>query len=362
MKIDKHDPGHWLSLIAFLAQALLGLAWRPFRRRAVVAPVILYGHKLNGNLLALYEHLQQARGDRFTPVFLTMDRRYQQALARAGINSQWACAPGCSALLAGAAALVSDHGLHSLQPLRARYRRAGLYFFDVWHGIPFKGFDADDFRTQHGYDETWVASDLNRELYTSRFGFAPDRVVATGYARTDRLLRGNADAAAARTRLGLPATGTLILFAPTWAQDTQGRSIYPFGHDEAAFLGALSRLGQRHDATFVLRTHLNTGDSAGADYPNVLRLPGSTHPDTEAILLVADMMICDWSSIAFDYLLLDRPTFFLDVPPPFRKGFSLGPEYRFGEKVKDLDALLGGLERCLADPARYWRDHGDDHR
>ena len=28
-------------------------------------------------------------------------------------------------------------------------------------------------------------------------------------------------------------------------------------------------------------------------------------------------------SIAFDYLLLDRPTLFLDIPAPFKKGFSL---------------------------------------
>src|SRR5690606_40302310 len=61
-----------------------------------------------------------------------------------------------------------------------------LRFFDVWHGIPFKGFDADDFRVQHRYDECWVASPLLRDLYIQRFGFEPQRVVATGYARTDR--------------------------------------------------------------------------------------------------------------------------------------------------------------------------------
>lgn len=362
MKISKSRPLHWLYLAAFSLQALLGLCGRLFARRKGRRPVILYGHKLNGNLLGLYTHLEFAAGECFAPVFLTMDRAYHRELAAAGIDSCWACSPRCAALLARAAALVSDHGLHSLQPLHLHYRRAGLRLFDVWHGIPFKGFDADDFRVQHHYDEVWVASELNRKLYVERFGFKPECVAVTGYARTDKLLPPELKTREARDVLGLAPTGKLILFAPTWAQDTQGRSIFPFGHSAAEFLNALSLLGRRHQATFALRTHLNSDDAGGADYPNIIRLPSSSHPDTEGILLASDLMICDWSSIAFDYLLLDRPTFFLDVPPPFRKGFSLGPEYRFGEVVQDLPALLESLESCLLQPEQYWQAHRERHQ
>lgn len=362
MKIDKSRPLHWLFLVAFTIQALLGLLLRRALRPRGRNLLILYGHKLNGNLLALHDHLRAACQERLEPVFLTMDLAYHRELSAAGIRSQWACAPSCCLLLGRAAALVSDHGLHSLQPLRARYRAAGLFFFDVWHGIPFKGFDAEDFRTQHGYDETWVASELNRRLYIDRFGFAAERVAVTGYARTDRLLQPPATAAVLRKRLGLPAEGRLILFAPTWAQDTAGRSLYPFGQSEADFLAALSSLGQRHGATCILRTHLNTGDAGGHAYPNVVRLPGSSHPDTESILLVSDIMICDWSSIAFDYLLLNRPTLFLEVPPPFRKGFSLGPEYRFGAIIPDFESLMARLEECLLSPERYRAEFGERHR
>src|SRR3546814_12602991 len=82
------------------------------------------------------------------PVFVTMDPAYHRTLKAAGIRSQWACGIDCAVLLSQAAALISDHGLHALQPLHSMYRRADLLFFDVWHGIPFKGFDADDFRFQ----------------------------------------------------------------------------------------------------------------------------------------------------------------------------------------------------------------------
>ncbi|ERI52240.1 hypothetical protein N878_05310 [Pseudomonas sp. EGD-AK9] len=352
MKIDKQRPAHWCQLIAFALQALLGLLLRALLRKSAI---VLYGHKLNGNLLAIYKRCPAA-------VFLSMDRAYCRELKAQGIRCQWACAFAAASLLARAHAIISDHGLHSLEVLLPAYRRSGLKCFDVWHGIPFKGFDADDFHLQHRYDEIWVASPLHRNLYVERYGFDPDQVVLTGYARTDALIRPCQNNAELREGFGLPQHGTLILFAPTWAQDTRGRSLFPFGHDEAEFLEALSDFAQRHQATVLLRTHLNSGSQALGSYPNVLCLPSSLWPDTESILLVSDVLICDWSSIAFDYLLLDRPTLFLDVPPPFRKGFSLGPEYRFGPVINSLPELLEQLAKALETGQDYWREHGARHR
>src|SRR3546814_15652470 len=125
------------------------------------------------------------------------------------------------------------------------YRRADLLFFDVWHGIPFKGFDADDFRLQHRYDEIWVASDLHRDLYIEKFGFHKSQVVVTGYARTDCLVTDGKGNAKIRRRLGLPPEGRLLLFAPTWSQDAEGRSIFPFSESVKSFLSLLSALSPR---------------------------------------------------------------------------------------------------------------------
>ena len=360
MKIDKRNPKHWLLLAGFGLQAVLGLALRPLLRSR--GTIVLYGHKLNGNLLALHRHLQAHPGMGLHPVYLSMDRDCLRELRAQGIDGRWACSPACAALLARAEALVSDHGLHALGPWRGAYQWLGLRFFDVWHGIPFKGFDADDFRLQHRYDETWVASDLCRELYVERFGFDPARVRATGYARTDRLVLRLDDQAALRESLGIPRGRKTILFAPTWAQDDRGRSIFPFDCDEGAFMGALSAFAAAHDATVLLRSHLNTGDASAGEYPGVVALPGTRFPDTEAILLASDVLVCDWSSIAFDFLLLQRPTVFLDVPPPFRKGFSLGPEYRFGAIVGDLPGLMRQLETCVQEPEAYWRVHAGTHQ
>lgn len=359
MKIDRKRPLHWLLLVGFLAQAILGLLLRHLRRRRAEDVVVLYGHKLNGNLFALHEELRHRGSPR--AVFLTMDGDYRRQLQAQGFDSCHACSPACARLLAIAGAVVSDHGLHSLELLQPAYRRAGLGFFDVWHGIPFKGFDADDFRVQHRYDETWVASGLCRQLYVDRFGFEPTRVVATGYPRTDRLVTDDGSGTRLREELGISDSSRVVLFAPTWAQDQKGRSIYPFGHTEAEFLSQLSAFVRQRDATLLVRSHLNSGDGTTTRLPGMIQLPGSRYPDTEGILLASDVLVCDWSSIAFDYLLLDRPTLFLDVPPPFRKGFSLGPEYRFGPVVPSLPALLEALGTALDDEEGYWQAYRASH-
>lgn len=364
MKIHKRNPGHLLMLAAFLLQSMLGVLFRGFRSRSRdTCVVVLYGHKLNGNLLELHRYLLANPQYRIHPVFLTMDAHYAEQLASEGVAACLATTTACVRLLSRADAIISDHGLHSLQPFVRLYQKAGLRFFDVWHGIPFKGFDAQDFRVQHRYDEVWVASDLCRQLYVERYGFDPGRVKVTGYPRTDSIVRPEASPAELRARLGLPAEGRLIIFAPTWKQDAAGRSIYPFGCAEDAFLEALASVMQKHGAYALLRSHLNSGDVAEGKTlpPRILPMPGTRYPDTESILQVGDILICDWSSIAFDYLLLNRPTIFLDVPPPFRKGFSLGPEYRFGQIASNLEELLQKLEACLAFPELYWQTQQQQH-
>lgn len=361
MKIDRTRPVHWLLLAVLFLQGLAGLGLRLLRRPRAGNTAVLYGHKLNGNLLALREAMIRNPLEELVPVFLTMDLGYARTLRASGIRCTWACSPHAAMLLSTASALVSDHGLHSMQPFVDAFRRAGLRFFDVWHGIPFKGFDAADFTVQHRYDEVWVASDLCRELYVGRFGFSPRQVVATGYARTDRLLRPPLDTGRTRASLGLPKTGPLILFAPTWKQDSRGRSLYPFGCSEEDFLRAVAEMASRHGGAAVLRQHLNSGgECASRVHPDVYILPAAEFPDTESVLFASDVLVCDWSSIAFDYLLLDRPVVFLDVEPPFKKGFSLGPEYRFGPVAAGLKELLALLDAAV-DPEKYWPEHGPRH-
>jgi CDP-glycerol glycerophosphotransferase len=356
MKIEKRNLSHWASLFLFGLNVVCAIGLRPFRRRPSTRLAVLYGHKLAGNLLALYRYLKVSDQVDIDVVFLTMDKSYHRGLVANGVSSVLATSPACLRTLLRADAVISDHGLHVMFPMLSL---TDVKFFDVWHGIPFKGFDADDFRVQHRYDEIWVASPLLARMYVERYGFDAAKVKVTGYARTDRLVRRDEDVLTIKRRLGLEGAnvGKIVLFAPTWKQDANHRSIFPFGLDEQVFLGALSTLAQRTGSTFVMRAHLNSGEVTNASYQRIVQCPYAQYSDTEALLLVGDILVCDWSSVAFDWLLLDRPTLFLDVPPPFAKGFSLSPQYRFGEIVPDLHQLLHWLHRYLQNSLDYQAHH-----
>lgn len=359
MKLDKRRLSHWCYLLLFTVDIAVALALRWWPRRGDAGRIVLYGHKFSGNLLAIYEQARaEGRAQEF--VFLTMDPAYHRSLTERGLPSLLGISPACIPVLARMRAVISDHGLHSLELMR-RFSR--VLFFDVWHGIPFKGFDADDFRVQRTYDEVWVASPLLRDMYERRFGFDASRLAVTGYARTDRLLAPREPLAVARAYVELAAGDgrRIVLFAPTWKQDAGGRSIFPFGVDERRFMDDLQALAARHDALILFRAHLNSGSVGDDSRPRVLKVPHGDFPDTELVLRLADVLVCDWSSIAFDYLLLDRPTIFLDVEAPFRKGFSLGPEYRFGAIVASHEAMLDRLDRCLLDPESYRSEFSESH-
>lgn len=357
MKIDRGNPRHWLWLGLFTLNTLAALLLRWFGWHRDPGTVVLYGHKLNGNLAALLAQARREADPALALAFLTMDPAYHRELRAAGEAAVLATSPRCIPLLARAGALVTDHGLHCLSLL---VRAGGLPAFDVWHGIPFKGFDADDFRAQHRYEQVWLPSPRVERLYVERFGFLPTRTAVTGYARTDALVCREEPVDALLDRLGLAATHgrKRVLFAPTWTQDAAGRSVFPFGLDAAGFFAGLDAVCARAGAVALFRAHLNSADVADAASARIVPVPHARVPDTEGVLLASDVLVCDWSSIAFDWLLLGRPTIFLDVPAPFAKGFSLGPEYRYGEIVDTFPKLLDRLEAYLRDPGEYETAHG----
>lgn len=358
MKVDRSNPVHWFRLLAFALVTVAAIVARPLRKGRPRRRVLFYGHRLAGNLLPIYRKLVASAPD-VEVAFLTMDPEYRTTLREAGDAAILTGSLQAIDWLSSADAVVSDHGLHAMQ---AMVRLSDMKFFDVWHGIPFKGFDRNDFGVQRRYDEVWVASPLLADIYRDRFGFGAARVVATGYARTDLLVDGGIASESVRVELGIPADAPMILFAPTWQQDDPHRSPYPFDIDADTFLDAMSALATQHGAIVVVRGHLN--DRAVRERPRdrVMHLPFAAYPWTERLLLATDVLVCDWSSIAFDFLLLNRPAVFLDVPAPFSKGFTLDGAWRYGEVADSMETLLRALEQAVQDPTGFLSAHSERMR
>jgi CDP-ribitol ribitolphosphotransferase len=349
MRIELANPRHWLLLGQQYIYTLLAAVGRRISPRPRKPLVILHGHQLSGNLKALYDQWRQVHTGDFDCYYLSLDPENSATLRRQGVRVLQ-CNRLRDMLQVGRCdAIITDHGLHLMSPL---LRLTDIKFIDVWHGIPFKGFVPEDFQLQQRYHEVWVSSPLLKSIYEQQFKFAPEKVIDMGYARADKLFRGELPANSYRRQAAMFETHKLVLYAPTWQQDHQGHESFPFGESQESFIEALSQVCSRHSATLVIRSHLNARISEKA-FDNVLYCPMKTFPDTEGLLQETDVLICDWSSIAFDYLALNRPAIFVDVKSPYLNGFSLGPEYRYGEVVGDMRGLTQQLAALLRDPGDY---------
>jgi CDP-glycerol glycerophosphotransferase len=198
-------------------------------------------------------------------------------------------------------------------------------------------------------------------MRVAQYEFDPAIVYNLGFAGVDKLFLRKSPDSTFRMRAAIPTGKEIVLYASIWQQDDKRRELFPFPETQVNFVRQLSEVCDAGDATLIIRSHLNAKLKA-QHFDNVRYFPMKEYPDTVSLLRNSDIRICDWSSIFLDFLLFDRPTILLEVPPPFKDGFSLAPEYRFGKFATEMSDLRKSLANFFADPAHYHSEFHLKHR
>lgn len=246
--------------------------------------------------------------------------------------------PGCGSRSTGALKVRLGHGLTALKRTRPRTGHSNQSANAVFDLVP-------------------VCSDFERS-HKLEWDIPPDRLVVTGIPRFDDLL--------VRQREH-PTQPTRILYMPTWrdslvsAADVTDTAFY---RGLQGFLEHhdLHDLLDRHDATLDVYLHVNLAPYLGGFDA---RLEGSrvrqiTMSDPQRLFAEASMLVTDYSSVAWDFLYLDKPVAFYhlegDDYDQTRGGYLgaddglPGPVAESPEEVvKVLDDHLSGALR--ADPS-----------
>lgn len=188
-------------------------------------------------------------------------------------------------------------------------RRPGQVVLQTWHGTPLKrlalhrpGFDPRRMAAVIKESRRWNVL-LAQNPYAARilgkaYAFLSRPVWVEGYPRNDILVDG--DGGATRETLGIRADERVLLYAPTWRDD---RAQMVDFIDPAA-------LAEAADAVVLVRGHSRTlQPGRDAEGPRVIDVTG--FPDTSRLLLVADALITDYSSVMFDFSVTGKPMYFL---------------------------------------------------
>ncbi|MFJ6864671.1 CDP-glycerol glycerophosphotransferase family protein [Streptomyces termitum] len=206
-------------------------------------------------------------------------------------------------------------------------KRPGTTYIQTWHGTALKrmGFDEPGTKARglgaqasfqkalDRFDHFLIRGEHDRRTLAKGFRLRDEVLLPVGYPRNDELAATRAKEAESGVRergplaaeLGIDPEKKVLLYAPTFRAGPGGKVQAfqaPFSVEEFA-----ERFGDTH--TLLIRTH----------YLNNVTLPPSvrgrvvdvsSHHDVTPLLALADGLITDYSSVMFDYGLLERPMIF----------------------------------------------------
>ena len=188
------------------------------------------------------------------------------------------------------------------------FKKKKTVYLNTWHGVALKTIGNDcPGRKDYNFnsvDYLCVSADHDERVFRSAFRAKEQCYLRCGMPRNDELWKATAEqTAACRAKLEIPADKKVILYAPTWRDSEDGGQSYTiappvnFAAWQEKLVGEYIVLFRAHHITTkVLNVQFNDFVRDVSDYPAV-----------NDLMIAADLLITDYSAIAFDYSILCRP-------------------------------------------------------
>jgi CDP-glycerol glycerophosphotransferase (TagB/SpsB family) len=332
--------------------------------------VLVYHNRSGSNTLALMEHRP---GD--------LDPDWEIRLVRLGRGESLGEQLRKLAVCARAQVIVTTHRLVAAD--LEDFGKPGQISVELWHGFPFKAITlmepAMDPRTKRKVAAGWARagriasySPLGCLVLNACFGTDINQYVVTGAPRNDWLFSADGRPLLERA-LERPLGGDrAVCFMPTFR--SRGLGQVDGARREGNFLGfpdfdpaEFRAFLEREALQFILKIHPVEEAELGAWVRS--QAGGRVHLLTDAmlerqaldlyqLLPGVDALVTDYSGVAFDYLLLDRPMVFTPVDlEAYRDNRNLALQpYDFwapGPKAVTQAEFQRELARAVREPGYY---------
>jgi CDP-glycerol glycerophosphotransferase len=240
-------------------------------------------------------------------------------LRNKGYNVVYALSLDAIKLLRKARFIFLTHGVYDVLPIDFSPKTEIIM---TWHGTVIKDI-TEDFDATYSYKK-WVRilklksypnqyidyiltpakEKYEHEILTTAFKVSSDKILDLGYPRNDILLKFNNNLEfkqKLRERYGIPDNiKRVILYAPTFRD--AGSLRFPFKNKD---LENLNTMLEGMYSLLLFKGHayekkINFGE---LKYIILVRKPS----DIQELLIISDLLISDYSSVIFDYLLTMKP-------------------------------------------------------
>ncbi len=232
---------------------------------------------------------------------------------------------------------------------------AGQTVINLWHGMPLKRIGNMEYgkeKIDYNYFSFLLCtSDFFRETMKKSFSCSDEQIFICGQPRTDIMLNDSPEysrsAVMAKLFGSFSRSRHLMVWLPTFRSGRQTET----GLMSEEILSSLDDLCKRYNWTVLIKLHPLSPVKAES-LPECRFIRAISQEELEkdrlnlyTVLKASDCLVTDYSSVYFDYLLLDRPIGFTvnDMEAYGReRGFVFDDpeEYMPGEEIKSGEDLL----------------------
>lgn len=248
-------------------------------------------------------------------------------------------------------------------------RKPEQIYVQTWHGTPFKKIGLDvvyDNNARHSNAETHNKYKRDEELFThiispsrfcsekltSSFGIKnpENKLLEVGYPRNDFLKKfSSSDVAEVKLQLGVPQEKKIILYAPTWRDNNYSADTGFTFECPIDFTKLKDELGDEY--VFIVRFHYLVASQLEGKFDASYVIDASNYPDINNLYIISDMLITDYSSVFFDYAILNRPMLFfmydLEEYANNLRGFYFSPNDLPGLIIQTEDEIASSILRTF---------------
>lgn len=224
----------------------------------------------------------------------------------------------------------------------------------IFHGVSIKNYFLNE--RIHHYDHVFATGPYMIRRYEERGFFEPGdpKLRHVGLPKTDRLTDGTLDRTCFLEAAGLDPALPTVLYAPSWGEVS---SLDRMGEELLRALAAmpLNVLVKLHDNAYDERYSMRDWRAL----LNELQGPHFAAPDLFDVIpfmQASDILVTDISSVAFEWLQVDRPLVFMTFADQMRAWDGQADldtwGRRIGAECDDVGLLPGIIDSELAHPDR----------
>lgn len=209
-------------------------------------------------------------------------------------------------------------------------KKPSQVYLQTWHGTPLKRL-AHDIEVPEGttfyrskmsfeqmketydndvqkYNYMISSNPFSSTVFQSAFRINKERLLESGYPRMDTLIHTKQEQILQRKKeLGIPLDKKVILYAPTWRDNSFVQKGYTF-HLQVDF--GLWEKYLKEEYVVIFKPHyLIINDFDIAAYKGFV-YEAKAESDISELYTMSDVLITDYSSAFFDYAILRRPIYF----------------------------------------------------